>query len=200
MMNIELLVDGAFDLGLQQIREEVLALASFVAGLQPRNVMEIGSASGGTFYLWCKIAAAGGKKISVDLPGGVYGGEPNADPVVRARRDEMMGSWAPGVYLVAGDSHQPETRAQVHSILGDEKLDFLFIDGDHTYEGVRADYFMYRDLVRSNGYIAFHDINDSDFHRANLVGVGRFWQEIEGPKVELNARQEWAGIGITRHV
>jgi hypothetical protein len=34
----------------------------------------------------------------------------------------------------------------------------LFIDGDHTYEGVRRDFEMYSPLVRKGGIIAFHDI------------------------------------------
>jgi cephalosporin hydroxylase len=198
-MNIEEVVDRAFEVGLQQVREEVLGLAGFVAALRPRHVLEIGSAGGGTFYLWCKLAAADGKKISVDLPGGAYGGEPNADPSVCASRDEMMRGWAPGVFLVAGDSHAPETYERVKSILGDDRVDFLFIDGDHTYEGVRGDYLMYRDFVRSEGYIAFHDINDSEFHRANNVGVPRFWDELQGSKLEFNTRQDWAGIGLIRH-
>lgn len=195
-MTSEELIDKAFSLGLQQIRAEILALTNFVAGLNPRHVMEIGSASGASFYLWSMLAAADGKKISVDLPGGVYGGEVNADAEVRARRDQMMQGFAPGVHLVAGDSHTQEIYNQVQSILGDEKVDFLFIDGDHTYEGVRTDYLMYRDFVRSQGYIAFHDINDSEFHRANRVGVGRLWQELEGVKLEFNEHQDWAGIGV----
>jgi cephalosporin hydroxylase len=198
-MTSEELIDVAFSLGLQQIRSEILALTNFVAALRPQHVMEIGSASGASFYLWSKLAAESGKKISVDLPGGVYGGEVNADAEVRARRDQLMLSYAPGIHLVAGDSHTQEIYHQVQSILGEDKVDFLFIDGDHTYEGVRADYLMYRDFVRSSGYIAFHDINDSEFHRANMVGVGRFWQELEGVKLEFNEHQEWAGIGLIQH-
>lgn len=198
-MTSEELVDKAFSLGLQQIRAEILALTNFVAGLRPRNIMEIGSASGASFYLWSRLAAEDGKKISVDLPGGVYGGEVNADLEVRARRDQMMQGFAPGVHIVAGDSHTPEIYGQVQSILGEEKVDFLFIDGDHTYEGVRTDYLMYRDFVRSQGYIAFHDINDSEFHRANRVGVGRLWRELEGVKLEFNEHEDWAGIGVIQH-
>jgi len=42
--------------------------------------------------------------------------------------------------------------------LNGEPLDFLFIDGDHTYEGVKRDFEMYSPLVRNGGIIAFHDI------------------------------------------
>ena len=43
-------------------------------------------------------------------------------------------------------------------ILGVQKLDFLFIDADHSYEGVKKDFEMYRELVGKGGIIAFHDI------------------------------------------
>ena len=37
-------------------------------------------------------------------------------------------------------------------------MDFLFIDGDHTEQGVTADYHDYKEFVRPGGLIAFHDI------------------------------------------
>jgi cephalosporin hydroxylase len=198
-MTTTALVAHAFDVGMQQVPEEILSLADFVAALQPRNVMEIGSARGGTFYLWCMLAAPDGLKITIDLPGGAYGGEENADPATRSIRDLRMQSWAPNIHLVAGDSHSIQVRDQVASLLGKEKVDFLFIDGDHTYEGVRADYLMYREFVRASGYIAFHDINDSEFHRASMVGVARLWQELKGTKIEFNVKEYWAGIGLLHH-
>ncbi|MEO0196406.1 MAG: class I SAM-dependent methyltransferase [candidate division WOR-3 bacterium] len=43
-------------------------------------------------------------------------------------------------------------------MLGNSKLDFLFIEGNHSYEGVKMDFEMYFPLVRKGGIIAFHDI------------------------------------------
>lgn len=37
------------------------------------------------------------------------------------------------------------------------KLDMLFIDGDHSYEGVKADWDTYCDLLSSNSLIVMHD-------------------------------------------
>jgi 2-keto-3-deoxy-L-rhamnonate aldolase RhmA len=39
----------------------------------------------------------------------------------------------------------------VKEVLGGQPLDYLFIDGDHTYEGVRKDFEMYGPLVRAAG-------------------------------------------------
>ncbi|MEO8732948.1 MAG: class I SAM-dependent methyltransferase, partial [Flavobacteriales bacterium] len=53
--------------------------------------------------------------------------------------------------------------------------DYLFIDGDHTYEGVKADYERYRPLVRPGGKIVFHDVVE---HRSSACQVDRFWREL----------------------
>ncbi|MFT3705740.1 MAG: class I SAM-dependent methyltransferase [Agriterribacter sp.] len=37
------------------------------------------------------------------------------------------------------------------------KIDFLFIDGDHSIEGCKMDFDMYASKIISGGYIAFHD-------------------------------------------
>jgi predicted O-methyltransferase YrrM len=87
---------------------------------------------------------------------------------------------------------------EVERILGGEKVDFLFVDGDHTYEGVKRDFEMYSPLVRKGGIIAFHDIC---LHPPETrCEVSKFWNEIKhGYKyVEIveDWSQKWAGIGV----
>ena len=36
-------------------------------------------------------------------------------------------------------------------------MDILFIDGDHTYDGVKNDFERYHKYVKTNGYIIFDD-------------------------------------------
>ena len=73
------------------------------------------------------------------------------------------------------------------------------IDGDHTYEGVKQDYEMYRHLVKDGGWIAFHDVNDTEHHRKRNVYVGKLWDELKGEKIEFNEKTHWAGIGIIKN-
>jgi len=79
--------------------------------------------------------------------------------------------------LIREDSHDIDTLRKVKAILGSNKLDFLFIDGDHTYQGVRKDFEMYSALVREGGMIAFHDIVPG--LPQSVGGVPKFWKEIK---------------------
>jgi|TARA_X000000950_G_scaffold43097_1_gene48155 predicted O-methyltransferase YrrM len=43
-----------------------------------------------------------------------------------------------------------------------EALDFIFIDGSHTYESARNDYKYWKPKLRNGGILAIHDIYDSE--------------------------------------
>ena len=55
------------------------------------------------------------------------------------------------LHLIRGDSHSQEIKTQVAEVLPCP-ADVLFIDGDHTYVGVRADYEDYRQFVKDGGH------------------------------------------------
>ena len=43
----------------------------------------------------------------------------------------------------------------------DEEADCLFLDGDHTYKGLKTDLHLYAPKVRPGGYIFFDDYSAS---------------------------------------
>lgn len=55
------------------------------------------------------------------------------------------------MHLIRADSHKQETFEKVEKILNGRKIGFLFIDGDHTYEGVKKDFEMYNKLAVEGG-------------------------------------------------
>lgn len=57
-----------------QYKGEFLKLLSQYHSLNSKFVMEIGTAYGGTFFGHCKLAAKNLTIISVDVPGGKFGG------------------------------------------------------------------------------------------------------------------------------
>lgn len=191
------LIDEAFNIGMLQQYEEISALVELMRAHAPKNVMEIGSCHGGTFFLWCKLASADGLKISLDLPNGRFGANDYIDSEALAERIALFQSWAENVHVLSGDSHQAETKEQIRRILDGELLDFLFIDGDHEYKGVKLDFDMYREFVRPSGLIGFHDIRNTEHHRLNSCFVHEFWKELPCPKQEIiDPLGYWGGIGV----
>lgn len=179
-----------------QVRSEIIQLTELIGQRRPKTVVEIGTAQGGTLILWCRQADPHATIVSIDLPGGIHGG---GYPYWKSWIYRRFPLAAQKLHLLRGDSHQPEMLARLKSVLpGDGKVDFLFIDGDHTYDGVKADFEMYSGLVRPGGLIVFHDI--CKHPEALNCHVDRFWQEL---KNERHARefvhdsnQGTCGIGV----
>jgi predicted O-methyltransferase YrrM len=157
-----------------QVRSEILQLGNLLKELAPIRSLEIGTNYGGTLFLLCTVSAPRAQIISVDLPFGAFGGGYPARKIPIFRQFPRNGQ---ELHLVRADSHLVETKERVMRLLRDERLDFVFIDADHTYEGVSRDFEMYAPLVRSGGMVAFHDIVT---HRQGTpCEVERFWNEVK---------------------
>ncbi len=155
-----------------QVEAELASLLEDVKRLNPHTIVEIGTSMGGTLYLWTRLARPDATIVSVDLPGGQFGGgySPLRAPIYRrfAREHQKL-------HLMRADSHENSTLDQVKSLFGGRSIDFLFIDGDHTYEGVRKDWEMYSPLVRPGGLVVFHDVAGN----YDTTQVKRFWDGIK---------------------
>ncbi len=64
-----------------------------------------------------------------------------------------------------------------------KKIDVLFIDGDHTYEGVKKDYNNWISSVKSGGHILFHDACNARKGATKRIGVAKFIEEINLKKI-----------------
>lgn len=111
-------------------------------------------------------------------------------------RNRWIQSFSSGAFIIERNSHDPETKERIKNILGNDELDFLFIDGDHTYEGAKKDYEMYSEYVKKGGVIAFHDINETELHKSQNCRVYKLWQELTGEKLIFSQNQVWGGIGV----
>lgn len=154
--------------------DEIRRMYQKVCDLRPRRMLEIGTARGGSLYLWTQACADDAMILSVDLPGGEFGG---GYPQAKRPFYESFARPNQTLRLLRADSHSPDTLKQVQAMLAGQPLDFLFIDGDHTYEGVKADFELYKALVRPGGLIGMHDILPRP--DSPDIQVDRFWAEVK---------------------
>lgn len=183
--------------GILQLPDELLRFHAFLRSRSPRAICEIGTASGGHFYMLSQSLPSLTTLIGVDLNVG------NRAFLRLLARNDL------NVHLITGDSSSTRVRTAVERVVKGQGLDLLFIDGDHTYSGVRSDYLNYRGLVRDGGLISFHDIVKD--HRArfgretrNWAGdVPEFWERLKPLSRTLefvsNPEQDGYGIGVLIH-
>lgn len=158
-------------LGYLQIEDELRGLVDLAASRSPVRALEIGASWGGTTFALGHALPTVRLLIGIDL---YVGNRIKLRVLAREGLD---------LRLLNGSSRDPRTIAKVRHLLGGELLDLLFIDGDHTYEGARGDFLLYRHLVREGGLIAFHDIQ-SDGSERGVVGeawsggVPTLWREL----------------------
>ena len=158
-----------------------------VAEIEPETVVEIGTARGGTFYLMVRFLKSADKFVSVNL-GWSFGYKYKKKLLEKIDPDKRLS-------FIVGDSHDKSTYERVRQAT-DSEVDFIFIDGDHSYDGVKQDFEMYKDLVCEGGIIAFHDIQ----HQHSRVGVDEFWREIkteyETKEIGISPERTTGGIGL----
>ena len=189
-----------------QDRQELEQLLTILQSRRLRTVVEIGTGNGGTFFLLSQAAQPGALVVSVDLPGGEFGG---GYPLWRSFFYRGFATRGQRIALLRKDSHTQDTYEEMKRVLGGHQIDFLLIDGDHSYSGVKCDFEMYSRLVAPDGLIAFHDVVPGpsipdrfrDRHGDDISCVGdvpRFWRELAAqfPTTELVADWSQARFGI----
>jgi len=199
--NIEDLIDIAFNsyggmIAPDQDKTEIAELLRIVASRKPGTVIEIGTFNGGTLFLLAHVIADDATIISIDLPRGKFGGGYPECKVPLIQSFKLPGQ---KMHLIRSDSHNPETLSNIMGLLGEKKIDLLFIDGDHSYEGVKRDFEMYRRFVSPGGIIALHDVAAHPVVR--VCEVYKFWHELRESdlrtvEIITDKSQGWAGIGL----
>ena len=136
-----------------QLPQEQLLIYALITSLRPEHVLEIGTAHGGLAAIICAALEHNGTgQLTMIDP----------EPTITPNTWERLGNRA---HLITAYSPQG-----LPSVEGDLRFDFVFVDGDHSVEGVARDLEGVLPLLNAPAYILFHDAHIPDV-RAGIFKV-----------------------------
>jgi cephalosporin hydroxylase len=167
--------------GASQRQNELAQALALVASIAPAVIVEIGCDAGGTLYCWRQLCD---RVYGITLV--------DNSPATGGQQYPLTDH---GAVVLRADSHDPLSVAWLIDQLDGCQVDVLHIDGDHSYDGVRADYEMYSPVVRPGGLVLFHDVLNVWDQR---VDVPRFWADLTGGvgRVITSRRARPLGFGV----
>ena len=75
------------------------------------------------------------------------------------------------------------------------KYGYIYIDGDHSYRGVKSDYNLFWPRLLKNGFMVFHDVTVKKWEKLLGFGVWKLWKEIKNEhKIIFPLKQ--SGLGV----
>lgn len=177
--------------------QDELELRSLIALMHQRGVrsyLEVGARHGDTFFEVMTSLPKGSFGLAMDLPGGLWGTSKSVASLKDAAKELRRIGY--DVVLSLGDS---KLEASIDTAMAFGHYDAVLIDGDHLYEGAKADWLNYGPLGKM---VAFHDIvgdGQAENVHGNPVEVPRLWAEIKASgveTVEFVAPGSKMGIGV----
>ena len=146
-------------------------LAKLVRKLRPRRVVELGTDIGRSALFMMTQLPAEAELWTVEV------GPHEAIDLAPFRDD-------PRLHVVKGNDLDSQVIAQVGG-----EIDLLFIDTNHEFAQVAAEWLIYRDRLSAYGIAAFDDIHLNP-------GMERFWQGLEDPKHDCGNELHVSGFGL----
>jgi predicted O-methyltransferase YrrM len=173
-------------LNVWQTRFELEWLLTVFKAFAPRNVLELGSADGGTLWAWSHNCEPGTRITSVDWYHPEY-----------VDNRALYPAWAEEgrceIAVVAGDTREPAT---LEAVAARAPFDWLFIDAGHAWNEVHNDWVKFGPLVR-RGAVVFHDIAPNPEPN---VDVTKLWTELKKVHPHLEILHDWrncrCGVGV----
>jgi predicted O-methyltransferase YrrM len=129
-------------------------------GTAPINYVEIGCYAGGSACLM--LQRPNTNVISIDL------GIPISSDIVK-ENVKKLNILNNHYNYIQGNSQKIQTVNELKNLI--QSIDILFIDGDHSYNGVINDFNLYSKMVKPGGYIVFDDYNDKQHSPQVKVAV-----------------------------
>lgn len=174
---------------IQQIKEEWEWLINETVNKwdKPKNILEIGCYDGGSSYYLSHFAK---DMVTMDWH------DPARFDITKLVKANTGREF--NYAYIGGDSLKPNNIKSALKAFPDQ-FSFAFIDGDHSYEGVKADFENFVPYLPEGTPVVFHDVVISNFHHDHGCYVGEFWRDLKlkYPNTkEFKTNPDWAGIGI----
>jgi len=151
--------------------DEAALLFRLARDAQSGPFAEIGRFKGGSTIVFAAALPDGVELWSYDLHVALRADMPGAELDEELRTALERYGLAGKVHLVVADSRTVEPPSR--------ELELLFVDGDHSYEGAKADFERWGAFVRAGGHLLFHDAVDTGGYGNVYPGVARLVAEIE---------------------
>lgn len=163
-----------------------------VAALRPRMLVELGTQAGLSYFTFCQSVE------EHDLQTLCYAVDTWEGEEHTGQYDESVFDLVSSVNRTRYSGFSYLMRMYFKDALqhfADESIDLLHIDGLHTYEAVREDFFTWEPKVAPGGIVLFHDIEA----RLKDFGVWRFWEDLrhDQPGDTFGFRHGF-GLGVWR--
>jgi len=132
---------------IQQNAEEFASLICVMKRhLDLKNYLETGSASGGNLrFIYENVGFD--RVISFD--------DRKHSAHIFQEKNSIL--FADKITRFIGNSHSEEAANALKNWIQNEKIDFAFIDGDHSEEGVLSDFKMVKPYLTKHSLVVFHD-------------------------------------------
>lgn len=173
-----------------QSQYELSSLIDLLRKYNVKRYLEIGAREGDTFHEIVTLVKTD-YALAVDLPGGLWGKSSTKNNLSIAISDLKSRKY--NVEAILGDSSSQEIVSRIQKM---EKFDAIFIDGDHTLEGVTRDWENYKDMAN---IIIFHDIvghNEAEKVSNMKVEVPILWERLKKEYQHLEIVEDGSNMGI----
>lgn len=80
----------------------------------------------------------------------------------------------------------------------EKKYDYVYIDGDHSYDGVKLDYSLFWPRLNAYGFMVFHDVVAKGNVDKGVFGVTRFWKKISSKNAITFPFPKDSGLGLVQ--